>query len=437
MTASVGQPQPAPRLYEGWKVVIAAGTIVFLVASSFFYGFGAIFTSVREEFGWSAAATSIAFSVRSEVGGLASPLVGYAIDRWGAQRAMVIGVLLMALGVFVISIMQNLWQFYLAMFITALGTTAAGGQVAQAAIATWFRRKRARAMSLMTVGAGFGGILVTGVAYLVEELGWRSALQVLTVIILVLGTTAARFVRSRPRDFPQPMDGIPLAEGEVEVRDDWGIPAMVAIRTRAFALLSLTIVLAQIGSVAFVIHQIPYMEVTLGVSKTTAGATVTMFALTSITGRLLAGQLADRFDKRHILALSLALMSTGLTGLALASELWHAVIAILIFAQGYGGLVPVRPAMMADYFGVRHFGQINGWGRLLFTTGGAIGGWLVGFLFDVTAGYTVAWFLAAAFIAAGIPFILAARPPTELIERYRREAEEAHERELAEGASSA
>ena len=172
---------------------------------------------------------------------------------------MVIGVLLMALGVFVISTIQNLLQFYLAIIITALGTTAAGGQVAQAAIATWFRRKRARAMSLMTVGPGFGGILVTGVAYLVEELGWRSALQVLTVIILVLGTTAARFVRSRPRDFPQPMDGIPLAEGEVEVRDDWGIPAMVAIRTRAFALLSLTIVLAQIGSVPFVIRQIPYM----------------------------------------------------------------------------------------------------------------------------------------------------------------------------------
>ena len=52
------RPAPKSGLYEGWIVVIAAGFIVFLISSSFLYGFGAIFTNVRDEFGWSAPATS-------------------------------------------------------------------------------------------------------------------------------------------------------------------------------------------------------------------------------------------------------------------------------------------------------------------------------------------------------------------------------------------
>ena len=187
MALSDLRPAPKSGLYEGWIVVVAAGFLIFLISSSFVYGFGAIFTSVRAEFGWSAAATSVAFSVRSEVGGIASPVVGYAIDRWGPTRTLYYGIVLMVIGILGISVMTSLWQFYAAMFVIALGTTAAGGQVGQSAIATWFRRRRARAMSFMTVGAGLGGTMVVVFAYMVDELGWRTALRIIAVVVLVVG----------------------------------------------------------------------------------------------------------------------------------------------------------------------------------------------------------------------------------------------------------
>ncbi|MGE3960241.1 MAG: MFS transporter [Dehalococcoidia bacterium] len=436
MALSDLRPVPKSGIYEGWIVVIAAGFIVFLISSSFLYGFGAIFTSVREDFGWSAAATSIAFSVRSEVGGIASPLVGYLIDRWGAQRTLYAGIILMFIGVLAISVMQNIWQFYGAMFIIAIGTTAAGGQVGQSAIATWFRRRRARAMSFMTVGAGLGGVMVVVFAYLVDELGWRTALKIIALLILVVGLTASRFVRSRPRDHHQPMDGIPLAEGEVAKHYDWGIPPRIAIRTRGFAFFSLAIILAQLGSAGFIVHQIPYMEITIGLSTTAAGATATFFTLTSIVGRLGFGYLGDRMDKRYVLALALALMGTGELALVLAENVWQALLAVALIAPGFGGIVPVRPAMLADYFGTKYFGQINGWGRLMFTTGGAVGAWLVGYLFDVTGGYTAAWLIAGGVVLVGVPSILLAKPPTELIARYEREADEEWEAEQAALASA-
>lgn len=432
MALSDLRPAPKVGIYEGWIVVIAAGFIVFLISSSFLYGFGAIFTSVREEFGWSAAATSIAFSVRSEVGGVASPLVGYLIDRWGPQRTLFAGILLMVLGVLGISVMQTLWQFYAAMFVIAIGTTAAGGQVGQSAIATWFRRRRSRAMSFMTVGAGLGGVMVVVFAFLVDELGWRTALRIIAVVILVVGLAASRFVRARPRDHHQPMDGIPLAEGEVAKLYDWGIPPRVAIRTRAFALFSIAIVLAQLGSAGFIVHQIPYMEITIGLSTTAAGATATVFTLTSIVGRLGFGYLGDRIEKRYCIAMALTLMGTGEILLVFADNFWQAMGAIALIAPGFGGIVPVRPAMLADYFGTKHFGQINGWGRLLFTTGGAVGAWLVGYLFDLTEGYTMAWLISGLLVLSGVPAMLLAKPPRDLIAQYEREADEAWAAEQAE-----
>lgn len=436
MALSDLRPEPKPGIYEGWIVVIAAGFIVFLISSSFLYGFGAIFTSVREDFGWSAAATSVAFSVRSEVGGVASPLVGYWIDKWGPRRTLFVGIILMAVGVLCISVMQTLWQFYAAMLVIAIGTTAAGGQVGQSAIATWFRRRRARAMSFMTVGAGLGGVMVVVFAYLVDELGWRIALRIIAVIILAIGLSASNFVRARPKDHHQPMDGIPLAEGEVAKHYDWGIPPRVAIRTRAFALFSFAIVLAQLGSAGFIVHQIPYMEITIGLSTTAAGATATVFTLTSIVGRLGFGYLGDRIEKRYCLAMALALMGAGQLVLVWADTLWQAMAALALIAPGFGGMVPVRPAMLADYFGTKHFGQINGWGRLMFTTGGAIGAWLVGYVFDVTEGYTLAWLISGLVVLAGVPAMLLATPPRELIERYEREADDAWDAEQAQVAQT-
>ena len=146
-----------PGVYEGWLVVGNAAFTVLLIGASFFYGFGTIFNEVIDEFGWSVAATSLAFSLRSEVGGLAAPFVGVLIDRLGARKVILGGIVISALGVLLMSMIQEIWHFYAVMIVIAFGASAAGGQVGLAAIATWFEVRRASAMSVMTLGGGLGG----------------------------------------------------------------------------------------------------------------------------------------------------------------------------------------------------------------------------------------------------------------------------------------
>ncbi|MDA0269496.1 MAG: MFS transporter [Chloroflexi bacterium] len=414
-----------PNVYEGWVVVTSAALIMLAMSAAFFYGFGTIFKEVIDEFGWSVAATSLAFSLRSEVGGIAAPLVGVMLDRVGPRRVMIGGLLVSALGIIIMSLIQELWHFYAAMLVIAVGSSAAGGQVGLVAVASWFEQRRASAMSFMTIGGGLGGLLVIVIAWLVEWLGWRSALQVLGVFMATGGVFFALNIRARPVDHPQPMDGLKYADDEIVpaplVR--WGIPVRAVLKSHPFLLLAVGMSLYAFGSTTFVVHQIPYLEKDLDVSKAAASTTVAVFTVFSIVGRLGFGIIADRFSKASVLAVSTAMVVLGLVVLAMANSFFVAMVAILIIAPGFGGAIPVRPAMLADYFGTKYFGTINGLGALIMTTGGAIGPWFVGWAVDRTGNYELGWYVSAAVTAAAIPLFLMAKPPDALVVAARAEAE--------------
>ena len=116
-----------PDVYEGWIVVGSAGVVMLINGTTFFYGLGTIFNDLIDEFGWSVAATSLAFSLRTEVQGAAAPFIGYAIDRVGARVVLLAGVTVAAIGLLALSFVQNMWQFYGVMLFSAAGIGAAGG----------------------------------------------------------------------------------------------------------------------------------------------------------------------------------------------------------------------------------------------------------------------------------------------------------------------
>lgn len=410
-----------PGVYEGWIVAGTAGFLSMTVAAVFFYGFGALFNPIREEFGWSVAVTSLAFSLRAEAQGTAAPVVGMAIDRFGPRRVLVAGVAISAAGVVLLSVMAELWQFYATMLVLSVGMGAVGGQVGITATATWFRRRRARAIGLVILGPGFAGVFVVGVAALVEGLGWRSALRVLGAIFVAVGVLAALQVRSRPRDHPQPLDGLPAAENDDDtgaVGVEWGVPLREAWRTRGFLLSSIGQGATFFASTAVIVHQIPYLE-SLGVSPAAAAGSVAAFTLGSIAGRVGFALLADRYDKRMLLAVAGAIVVAGMPILATSDGLWQAAVAVGIVGAGVGGTLPTRPALLADYFGTRHFGAILGLGMTLLTVGAVISPWVVGWLVDRTGEYTLGWVVCGVVATFAIPLMLLASPPSALTERHR------------------
>ena len=414
-----------PNVYEGWVVVGSSAFVTLLIGASFYYGFGVFFTDIIAEFGWGVAATALAFSLRSEIGGIAAPFVGLGLDRYGARRVMIGGVLVAVAGVLGLSFIQNILQFYIAMIVIAIGSSACGGQAGLVAIATWFDRRRALAMSISTLGGGVAGIMVVGLAWLVEEFGWRIALRVLVVGMLIIGVTFSAQIRSRPREHPQPMDGQAYFQADGSAAPlgiMWGVPTWTVVRSRTFLFCGLAMIAISFATTALLVHQVAYLETQLQVPKSAAAFTITIYTMTSIVGRIGLGMLGDRISKRVLIAGCAALIGSGILVLTFATTYWQAVAGIALVAPGFGGTIPLRPAMMAEYFGTMHFGTVSGIASLMNTTGGALGPWAIGLIVDVTGGYVLGWYLASGVALLAVPLVLLATPPRALMERYRAEA---------------
>jgi sugar phosphate permease len=406
--------------FYGWWIVFASAAIVFLCGGTFFYGFGALFNPIVGEFGWSRASVSFAFSLRSEVGGIAAPIVGFMVDRVGSRILMSVGVVIVALGFVLLSRIESLWTFYGAVIVIAIGMSACAGPVGMVAIAHWFKRRRGRALALMTVGAGTSGIMVLVLALLINQFGWRSALVIMAGLQLAVCLPLALSVRGRPEDMGLRPDGDPwdtpeeaelVGRGFTPTPQLEGFTVAEAVRSSPFWKLSLAIMLTNLGTLAIIVHQIPYLTSQVDVSESFAAATVTAMTLLSLLGRLGLGQLADVMDKRKVLAISLGITALSLLLFATVHEPWQLLYALPVFALGFGGVIPVRPAFQAEYFGMRAFGAIQGLVFTIATLGALFGPVFAGWMYDQTDTYRPAFVLLSLGSFAAVPLVLSIRRP--------------------------
>jgi sugar phosphate permease len=189
------------RIFYGWWVVLATSLIHRWGAGTFFYSFTAFFNPIVDEFGWSYAATSFAASLRSIEGGIASPIVGFASDRFGARRLLFIGSILSGLGFILLSQIHQLWHFYLLFFFLSIGSSLMLPVPGWTAVANWFVKNRGTALGILSASIGFGGILIYFVNWLIGLYGWRFTLIIIGIVMWCIGIPSSLVVRHRPESY--------------------------------------------------------------------------------------------------------------------------------------------------------------------------------------------------------------------------------------------
>jgi sugar phosphate permease len=402
-------------IYYGWWIVFCAAAIVFLSAGVFFYGFGLLVGPLTDEFGWSRAALSLGFSLRTEVGGIAAPLVGVMVDRVGVRRLTTGGIVIVAIGFLLLSRIQSLTGFYVAILVIAVGMSATGGANAATVITHWFRRNRGRALGIMTFGGGLGGLSAILFAWLIDEYGWRDALTAVAVVQVLTCVPLALSMRNKPSDMGLPVDGI--TEEEDVARAGWQpIPAArseltgrEALRSVLFWKVAVTFALSTFASTSIIVHQIPFLVEQVGSSEAFAALSVTIMTAISLGGRLFFGLAADRYSKALLMAISLTCTGVGLVLFSTVHHEWQLIYVLPVFGIGFGAAIPLRAAVQSEYFGLRAFGTIQGMIFTASTVGGLFGPLLAGWLYDMTADYRPSFLLLAIGPLVALPLILSTR----------------------------
>ncbi len=133
-------PEGRRRFFYGYILVIAALVIITLNYGARF-SFGIFFKPVLNEFGWTRALTSGAFTASMLFQAVASPLLGRLNDKFGPRWVLTLCGFLLGVGYLLMSQVTGLWHLYL-FYGVIVGTGMGGSFVASlSTIARWFLRE--------------------------------------------------------------------------------------------------------------------------------------------------------------------------------------------------------------------------------------------------------------------------------------------------------
>ncbi len=407
-----------PRIFYGYWVLSAGSLVMVLLGIAGLHGLGVFFSALQREYMWSSALLSGAFALSRAESGFLGPVEGYLVDRIGPRKMVAIGLVILGVGFVLLSRVDSLPSFYIALVVIALGTGIGGFLAIMASLTNWFYRMRARAMAVATVGVNVGGLLIVLLTWAVDNYGWRAAAFICALIVWALIPLIIMVLRDRPEDMGLLPDGDvappPGADGEEAQAapgdDDDDMTVREALYSQAFWLVSLVHGIAVMSLSALAVHQIERM-VLAGVSLQMAGLVVTVYTGVGIFFRVFSGYIADIFDKRYVIAGFLLFQTAALFVFAVGETVFMFILFGLLFAPGWSGRGAALTAYRGELFGRRRFASITGVSMVVTNSLSLIGPVFAGFLFDVTGSYASPFLALSALSLVAAFLILLVRKP--------------------------
>jgi len=402
---------PRGPLFYGWWIVAAGFGIEFLIGALMFHAYGAYALLLREEFGWSKTVLSAAFAMSRAESGILGPVQGWLTDRFGPRALIRVGMGVFGVGFLLFSRIDGPVVFFLTFFMMALGSSLGGYLPVSVAIVTWFRRRRALALSISGMGMSTGGLLAPVLALSLTRFGWRWTAVASGLLILAVGVPLAQIVRHRPEAYGLLPDGDFAGAATARPVEARSFTARQALATRAFWFISLGHGAALLVVSAVMVHMVIHVTERLGYSLHQAGVVVALLTVMQATGQFSGGWLGDRLSKRRICAACMLGHATALMVLALASAYWMVLLFAVLHGLSWGMRGPLMAAIRADYFGAASFGTITGVSSMIVMFGMILGPLVAGVLADRTGSYVPGFTLLATLAAAGsVAFLMARRP---------------------------
>ena len=402
------------KIFYGWRIVSAGGALQFLQSMLLNQAFGAYVAVLVEERGWSKTALSGAAALKSTETALLGPVLGWMVDRFGAQGIIRAGVVTFGVGFMLLSQIDTLVGFYAAFVIVALGSCMFSNFLVSVAIIQWFEKRRARALSMLQFGGALGGIFVVVIAWSIQTFGWRATAFGSGVAAILIGWPLARVIRSRPEDHGETIDGLPPEPqviGQPEAPTQRMFTAREALRTSAFWLISIGHSLSLLVVSAVNVHAITHVKEGLGYTLAQASLVFALVTVGQFIGVMLGWVIGERFDKRLVSAGCMLGHAGGLLMLTYATGPVILTASALVHGTAWGLRGPFMQAIRADYFGRRSIGMIIGLSSLITVFGQVFGPLVAGILADWTGNYQAGFTVLAVLAGLGSLAFLMAKPP--------------------------
>ena len=320
---------------------------------------------------------------------------GAAADKIGVKKLMVTGLLILSACFWKYGQAESMYQMYIILFFMGFVLCISGMLVNVILISRWFNKSRGLAIGILLAGTSAGnGLFPQLNTLLLSVADWREVMTWLSLVPLFLIPFLLMIVKNGPED-------LQITKNEVSNNDfnesnqKGGFTLQQALKTKNFWLLSLMAfctfyaILAMTGHVFLLLREENY-------ASQVAATGVSLIFFGGFIGKIISGELAEKFGRKIILLTGVGVMLIGSLFIVLALTYKNPVfvwIGLALYGTGWGGLYTLIQLLTADLFGLIALGKIMGVINILDTLGGGLGPFFTGYLYDQTQGYLAPFML--------------------------------------------
>ncbi|WP_343116560.1 MFS transporter [Ostreiculturibacter nitratireducens] len=340
-----------------------------------------ILPSVQAEFGVDRADASLPYTLTMVGFALGNYFIGRAVDRFGVTRSLIGAAITIAAGNALAAASHSVTMLAAAQLVVGFGTAASFGPLI-ADVSQWFMRRRGIAVALVASGNYLSGaiwpMLLSGV---LAEHGWRVVYLILAAITLaVVIPLALRLRHGVPEEASQ------IASGAAAIR-----AAATGLSPRALQwLLGLAGVGCCVAMSMPQVHIVAYC-VDLGYGPAVGAEMLSLMLLGGVVSRIASGLLADVLGGVRTLLIGSALQGLALVLYLPSGGMTSLYIVSMIFGLSQGGIVPSYALIVREYLPAKEAGQRVGFVMMATIVGMALGGWMSGWIYDLTGSYRMAF----------------------------------------------
>lgn len=356
-----------------------------------------VLPKIQADFGVDRAGASIAFTCAMIGFAAGNLMLGRWVDRYGIAPILGAASVVLAICYALSVISPNIWVFS-ALQIPIGFATASGFGPLIADISHWFKRFRGAAIAATASGNYISGtIWPLLLKNTIEHDGWRPAFMIIAICSLVLVAPIAFALRKRLQtntgQAPEPPQrSVPLS------------PQMLTI------LLSVAGLSCCIAMAMPQVHIVAYC-VDLGFGAGVGAEMLSLMLFGGIASRILSGILADKIGAVPTLLIGSVFQCLALFLYIPFNGLVSLYIVSLIFGLSQGGIVPSYAMIVREYLPAAEAGKRIGILIVSTVAGMAIGGWMSGWIYDLTGSYQIAFLngIAWNFLNMGIVLFILLR----------------------------
>lgn len=404
------------RASFSYAFVIVAVLFTGLVASfGMRAAFGAYISPWEQDFSVSRTVVTAISMLGFVVYALGQPLAGKLNDQFGKNFVPATSILLIGISLILTSRANHIWQiFVLFGFFFSLGVAGCAQPMTAAIITNWFDKKRGFALGLTASGMAVGQlILVPANLFIIDKLGWRTAMAALgAIIIITAGPLFVFFLRSKPEEkglLPYGYEEVKagVKETTTPVKDSKkSLPVFSVLKQKDFYLLTIPYFICGFTDVGVVqTHLIPMTQGN-GFSVSTVALAFSLIAIFNIAGTIVTGHMSDYFSRKRQLAIIYTIRALTYILLITLREPW----LLLIFAAIYGAMemasIAPTTSLAVQLFDGYGTGALLGVVSISHQLGGAFGSWIPGLLYDITNSYTVVLTMSVVLLITGAIMVL-------------------------------